>query len=354
MAIKYLSGKRLQGTDAERTALNLAAPPATSWKELARGTLSSAADTINSGTFTAKDNIMILQHNINSSSVRTGLRLNADTGNNYAHRRSVNGAADATNVNHNRIVADTDVDGTDFTVSNFTNVSAQEKLGILDRVHQSGSGAGNAPDREEMVGKWTNTSSQITSVQSYNAESGDFDTGSEVVVLGYDNDEADSGNHFWQELASTELTSTATSISSGTFTAKKYLMFILTKEKTGGYVNPKIEFNSDTGNNYSSRYSDNGGSDNSSTSQPNIDLRAGELDGRSFSTGYIVNKSDQEKLMISHSTNAGSEGAGNASGRNEVVGKWTNTSSQITSINFSRTASGSFASGTILKVYGAD
>ena len=344
--------EKLGTTSVTFTAVN------TSWKELGRGTLSSGADTINSGTFTAKDNIMILQYNINSGSVRTGLRLNADTGNNYAHRRSVNGATDATNVNHNRIVADTDVDGSDFTVSNFTNVSAQEKLGILNRVHQSGSGAGNAPDREEMVGKWTNTSSQITSVQSYNAETGDFDTGSEIVVLGYDNDEADTGSNFWQELASVTLGSSNAEISSGTITAKKYLWVQIDQKGVSNNVgNISVRFNNDTGTNYASRYSVNGGSDNSSqTSKTSIYMHddAGDDTKGSLHNIFIINKADKEKLIISETIQNTATGAGTAPARSEEVGKWANTSNQITEIDIFGLNGGSFDTGSSIKVWGAN
>ena len=329
----------------------------TSWKELARGTLSSGADTINSGTFTAKDNIMVLQYNINSGSVRTGLRFNADSGNNYAHRRSVNGASDQTNTSHNRIVADTDVDGTDFTVSEFNNISAQEKLGILSRVHQSGSGAGNAPEREEMVGKWANTSSQITSIQSVNTETGDFDTGSEIVVLGYDNDEADSGTNFWQELASVELGSDGDLIDSNTFTAKKYLMIEAVGYRTNASIIPALRVGNgtlDTGSNYARRQSVNGGSDGTVTGQSSMggDSGAGYLTKDVY---FIVNKADKEKLIINHCIITGS-GAGSASDRAEIVGKWVNTSAQINRVGYLNVGGGSsdFGAGSYIKVYGAD
>ena len=329
----------------------------TSWKELARGTLSSGADTINSGTFTAKDNIMVLQYNINSGSVRTGLRFNADSGNNYAHRRSVNGASDQTNTSHNRIVADTDVDGTDFTVSEFNNISAQEKLGILSRVHQSGSGAGNAPEREEMVGKWANTSSQITSIQSVNTETGDFDTGSEIVVLGYDNDEADSGTNFWQELASVELGSDGDLIDSNTFTAKKYLMIEAVGYRTNASIIPALRVGNgtlDTGSNYARRQSVNGGSDGTVTGQSSMggDSGAGYLTKDVY---FIVNKADKEKLIINHCIITGS-GAGSAPDRAEIVGKWVNTSAQINRVGYLNVGGGSsdFGAGSYIKVYGAD
>ena len=347
--VEYLSGGRIQGSSTLITS-----PPATSWKELARASLSSAGDIINSGTFTAKDNIMVLQHNINSGSVRTGLRLNADTGNNYAHRRSVNGASDATNTSHNRIVSDTDIDGSDFTVSEFNNISAQEKLGILHRVHQSGSGAGNAPEREEMIGKWVNTSSRITSIQSVNTETGDFDTGSEILVLGYDDDESDSGTPFWQELADVELSSAGDTLNSGIFTAKKYLWiqaFIPEGAAHHGY----IYFNNDTGANYSRRGSINGGSD--ITTAPDNEINwSHATNSAKYLNMFVINKSDKEKLCIAEYMDYNSAGAGNAPNRIEWVYKWANTSAQISSVKLynQENSSTDFPSGTLLKVWGAD
>ena len=146
----------------------------------------ATSDTMSVTDLTAKKHLMIQAKCVNSGAVRTGVRFNNDTGNNYAHRRSVNGASDATNTSHNRIVSDTDIDGTDFTTIYVLNEASKEKLVILERVHQSGSGAGNAPDREEMVGKWVNTSNAITRVDIVNTETGDFVEGSEVTVYGTD------------------------------------------------------------------------------------------------------------------------------------------------------------------------
>ena len=136
--------------------------------------------------------------------------------------------------------------------------------------------------------------------------------------------------------------------------AKPYMMVLLNHINNGGYVNPKIRFNNDGGSNYASRYSDNGGSDSTSTSQSEVDLRAGELQAPAITTTYVINKSDKEKLFISHSNMQNTAGAGNAPSRAEVVGKWTNTSDQITSVKFIKTASGNFASGSECVVLGYD
>ena len=51
---------------------------------------------------------------------------------------------------------------------------------------QNTAGAANAPKRMEGVGKWTNTSSQITSIDFNNGGSGSYDTGSIIKVWGSD------------------------------------------------------------------------------------------------------------------------------------------------------------------------
>ena len=59
MAIKYLDAKRIRGTAAERAALTVSSPPPqTSWKELARVTLSSTATSFGTA-FADKDNIEV-------------------------------------------------------------------------------------------------------------------------------------------------------------------------------------------------------------------------------------------------------------------------------------------------------
>lgn len=348
--VEFLSGGRIQGSSTLTSS-----PPQTSWKELGRTTLSSAGDTITVDNLTSKDNILILSNLIPSGAVSGQLRFNNDSSSNYAYRISDNGGSDGSGGNDTQLYSYIGTTATQkFSVFSVINNATSEKLVMGDVIDANTSGAGNAPNRRESFGKWANTSDSITRVDVLNHASGNFASGSEVVVLGCDNDEVDSGTNFWQQLDDTTITSTTSTVSSGTFTAKKYLYFELRKEKTGGYVNPKLYFNSDTSGNYSVRYNDNAGSDSTATSQSNIYMRAGELDGRSLTCGYIINISNTPKYVIAHSTNAGSEGAGTSVSLNDVVGKWSNTSDQITKLNFTETAGGSFASGTRLTVWGAN
>ena len=159
------------------------------------------------GDLASKPYIQILQHNFNTGAVRTGLRFNEDGGSNYTGARSVNGSTTQSDNNGiDSIRADTDVDGSDFTISTFMNDTSMEKLGTLYRVHQSGSGATNAPEREEMAVKWSDKTEAIGKVESYNKETGSFTSGSECVVLGFDPD-AEEGTQFWEQVKSVELSS---------------------------------------------------------------------------------------------------------------------------------------------------
>ena len=145
---------------------------------------------------------------------------------------------------------------------------------------------------------------------------------------------------------------------SGTFTAKKYLWVQIEYTATGGSVVNSVTFNSDSGSNYARRGSDNGGTDATDTSASKIssglnsDINSGES---AFFNMFIINKSDKEKLVIAEliSTEAGT-GAGNAPDRAEFVGKWTNTSSQITSIQVPDLSSGQYNTGSSIKVWGFD
>ena len=328
----------------------------TSWKELDRVTLTSSDDTLDTGTFTAKDNIMILENKIPTGSCRSKYQFNADTGDNYAQRYNDNGGTDGTFTSDPVIYAyHSGGSAKSFSVHSIINNSSQEKLLIGNIVENGGDGAGNAPNRQELVGKWANTSAQINRVKLFNDGSGSFDTGSEIVVLGCDNDEADSGTNFWQELASVTASGSSTTLNSGTFTAKKYLM-VEVYGTTGGSNMDNIGYrvNSDSGSNYARRVSHNGGTDSTSASQDYIRFGGGSAAANDILVNtFIVNKSDTEKLFINECNRNRSTGAGNASDRFENTSKWANTSSQITSIQLINDAN-NWTTDSFIKVYGAD
>ena len=161
------------------------------WQRLAHAVLGSDGDTFDTGTFTAKDNLRIIVWTKGTTGgTYQGLRFNDDTGSNYAHRRSEAGGSDGTNTSQSFMqVSDSDIANSGgYTVTDITNISGKEKLAITHSVMGSSSGAGTAPDRDEFVSKWANTSAQITKIQVYNQGSGNFVAGSYITVLGASDD----------------------------------------------------------------------------------------------------------------------------------------------------------------------
>ena len=347
--VEYLSGNRIQGSSTKVTS-----PPQTSWKELGRTTLSSTSSDITVSSFTAKDNLMVLIYAQDGSQM--GYRVNSDTGNNYHIKRSMDGASDST-LQSTKAQVHAQGAKKEFNVSSWINIANQEKLFISNTVSQNTAGAGNAPSRNEIVGKWANTSDSITTFTLHNAGSTGFSSGSEVVVLGYDNDESDSGTNFWQELANVELSSAGDTLDTSTITAKKYLWiqaFIPEGAGHHGY----IYFNGDDGgsnNNYARRGSINGGNDITTTDDDEINW-SHDTNTAKYLNMFVINISDKEKLCIAEYMDYGSSGAGTAPNRIEWVYKWVNTSAQISSVKLynNKASSNDFPIGTTLKVWGSD
>ena len=120
---------------------------------------------------------------------------------------------------------------------------------------------------------------------------------------------------------------------------KRYLMVLGHHIQGSGNSGLGLQFNGDTGSNYPRRYSGNGGTDATPTTETNvfIDTNGSTVSGKEwFTTMYIANKSDKEKLGIYHTVyNRNGLGAGQHPHRIEGVYKWTNTSNPISSIKFS-------------------
>ena len=60
-----------------------------------------------------------------------------------------------------------------------------------------------------------------------------------------------------------------------------------------------------------------------------------------------------KKLVIANRVSTGGSGAGNDPERNEFVGKWSNTSAQITEIDMTDVTN-TYGAGTIMKVWGSN
>jgi len=330
-----------------QTAQGGSGPSVGGWVELARTTNGGTSTTIDVSSLADKRYYMILNSYVGARD--NFLRFNADSGSNYAYRLQVDGAL-GTHVNQDKIEINGAASGTGarLSVGYVANLSTKEKLIQSWTVKQQAAGAGTAPNRAESVGKHAQTSNPIDQMTIVNTGS-TFPAGAELVVLGWDPADEHTTN-FWEELASVEGDGTSTTISSGTISAKKYLW--VQAFTNASSQNTGFQFNNDTGNNYAIRRSSNGVTDATDTS---IGYIEGSDTSKAFTNMFIINNSSNEKLTINHSIHNPTAGAGTSPTRNEVVGKWTNTSAQITEIDYmQQTTSVNFPSGSFLKVWGSD
>ncbi len=149
-------------------------------------TLTSASDELTIADLTECKSNMLLSHQIYSGVGQGDLNFNNDkAGNDYATRSSKNGATDSEETSANRLIymADNGTNTTDFEISYLCDIDSKEKL-IIGFFINSNSTGSNAPIRREMVGKYDETASRITRIDIDNVGGGDFDTGSNLSVLG--------------------------------------------------------------------------------------------------------------------------------------------------------------------------
>ena len=358
MAIEWLAGNRLRGTTAERPSASLQSPSVGGWVEVGRTTLGSANTDILVSSLPDKRYYMILGHGQGYGSAVSNFRhrFNGDTNNNYASRQNQNGGSDSTYTSLNGIQQDKATNGNSgaIIVGYVANKSDKEKLMMMHTGEFGNTGAGTAPvNRKELVGKWTNTSNAISSYTWTQYQGTDqFQSGNEVVILGWDPDDTHTTN-FWEELDSTSFSGSASEFTSGTFTAKKYLWVQYYVEGTASLRPFSVRFNGDTAGNYAIRRSAIGAADSTFGSVTSIDGEGGKNVTNYFVNMFIINNSSNEKLVIAHSNSVVTQGAGTAPRRDEIVGKWANTSSQITSITVRSADSGNITTGE-MKVWGAD
>jgi len=355
MVIKYLDSKRLEGVAGDLTATPVIGVGG--WKEVGRTTLGSTTKPITVSSIANKRYYMFLIDMNKSGNATSNLRVGngtIDGGNNYARRQSYNGASDGTAINVSTLEMATANAGVgDFIVGYITNLSNKEKLFQMHWMYNSATGAGTAPTRGEHVGKWANTSNVIDIIQLYNSQSGNYLSGSEVVVLGWDPADTHTDN-FWEPLGSTTLATAGDNIEV-TFTAKKYLMVKLYRKPTGS-ADARWTFNNDGGANYAKRKSSDGSTDSTSEglNQNYFTQYTYDNNEPSYSSTIIVNTAGAEKLGTQHEMTPSSAGASAQVHRSESVFKWANTSDQITTIDITNSKSGSYDVGSIIEVWGHD
>ena len=190
-------------------------------------------------------------------------------------------------------------------------------------------------------------------VEVHNNQSGGFSAGSEIVVLGCDDDEADSGANFWQEIGSVNASGSETQITL-TKTFPKYMMFSC--YGYGGSGDHGFFFNNDeSGSDNSSgkmtrRFSSNNGTDNTASTQYrhlNNMMKSGSTG--SYAHGFIVNVAGKAKIFYGVTSTDGNE-------HWEWSSKYAPNDSVdalITRMDL-KSASGNYSSDTNLRVWGSN
>ena len=369
--VEYLSGNRIQGTSTLSSA-----PPATSWKQLDKVTLGSASSTLDcngSGSgFTAKENLRILVFIPSGNAHHGYIYFNGDDGgtnNNYARRIKSNGT-DANNDDDDEINFTHDTNTTKFAVLDVCNVSGVEKLVTGTYIDNGSAGGSNSVNRISEAYKWANTTGQITRVTLHNNNgSTNFPAGTELVVLGYDEDESDSGTVFYKEIGKDILASSGDTLNTD-ITSAKYLMYEIVCLPTGGENSITYAFGTGGGSvdgtddNYNVRRSNNNTTTDNifggavGTANPyayGMYSGSGGANNSKLCTGHILNVSGSEKLLIGKQVPRGSEG--NINDWQEHWGKWTNTGT-ITSMTSQNGGTGGnlntgdYATKSYLRVWG--
>ena len=216
-------------------------------------------------------------------------------------------------------------------------------------MEENGGAENETPEVEDSVGKWANTA-QIYEIK-FTSSSGDFEIGSEIVVLGCDDDEADGGGttNAWQQVGLDSLSSDANTLTC-TFTTKKYLMVEVYMPNTGtDYVHLRMQFNGDTNPRYTNRYSENGG--NSSADSANYLTVNGGASRDSYMVFYLRAIDTEPKFVMSRTVVE--------NGRFNMYGKWYKQGGEeaLTSLRIydsDGTHSTPLADGSEIRVWGFD
>ena len=345
-------------------------PPAQlgGWKEIGRTTLVSPnTEILIPENFPTLPNLpdkryyMVLTNIVGeSASADVGVRFNELATSIYARRFSTNGATDITTGNlANAMWHPTDVAGTlpIFGVHYISNLSAQEKVFLGHTTRSNTLGSAGTPARAEVTGKQVLTTDPIKSITLLTGTAATFNLNSEVVVLGWDPNDPETGG-FWEELSDTNLLGgEADIIQSNLFTPKKYLWVQVFLESSGTIQDGlRLGNNSidDATDRYAYRFKVNGGQPD--TLVPN-QTKIGDfnnLNANAFANFYIINNADQEKLVIGHTVYPTAIG-NSAPNRTEWVGKWVESSLQANLIQmFNVAGAGSYGVNTRMKVWGSD
>ena len=216
-------------------------------------------------------------------------------------------------------------------------------------------------EQRKYFGVWNpETASERIEKMTITAGGANLANDSEIVVLGFDDDEADSGTNFWQQIGNNTLESSSDSLDASISSPKKYMMVnyncipdgaidIAGRCGTDGTVETTDAF-------YTKQESDNFGSFGSSA-QADI-LPWGKGSGGAYEAqgwGYMVNRDGSEKMWLAEGQDNGGDGAGNVGNVRNNSGKFVTTSGQVNIFRLIEYGQpGQLASGTECTVWGGN
>lgn len=251
------------------------------------------------------------------------------------------------------------------TITNANITDERTMVTVVAKTVEVSTGGGiNDENGNELV-KTSTTASAVNEVTVKNAATGNApqiqatggDTNVDLNLVPKGTGEVTKNGNpidWWEEIGRTTLESTGSTITVSSLPARRYLKIEITLQGSGGTVtNTGIRLNNDSGNNYSTRLSSNGGTDSTATSQDTLLNPPGPTTtGKSFTVMEVINRTGVEKLAQVELMIA-SAGAGNAPDRRTYRSKWANTVSLIDRIDVIASAN-SFASGSEVVVLGHD
>lgn len=132
----------------------------------------------------------------------------------------------------------------------------------------------------------------------------------------------------------------------------KRLVIVIDLIASGSINLNGLTFNKDTAANYSRQTQNNAFAAADTTAASTLRLDGGDATENRHVVIEISNLPDQEKIGIAEMVESGGAGAANAPDFVNNWIKWANTKQQITRIDVTNTASGSYAAKSSVKVFG--
>jgi hypothetical protein len=154
-------------------------------------TLTSASTTLTISDLSALKFNVFMMHSLPNGSETTEPRfsLTNGSGTGHASRQSRDGGADSTTTSVSSWVTSiTDAADDNFSIGYLCNIDGEEKLVITFNMINAGSGAGTAPRRREVVGKYTDggSNSQVTRIDNVDTSTDKKAIDSNLSALGTD------------------------------------------------------------------------------------------------------------------------------------------------------------------------